>query len=96
VQGRGFLLEGELRKSALDIVEVATNDSIQQDDDTRSGPNLSIPTIAQTHQDAPTAPRRTKTHEEAPRYPFLLKGEDFYFINEYIELNGVLSLRHQE
>jgi hypothetical protein len=83
VKGRGFLLKGELRKSALDNVEVATNNSIQQGDGTRSRPNLSTDydldatrrtNGTQTHQDASRrtkthqdAPRRTKTHRDAPR-----------------------------
>jgi hypothetical protein len=73
VKGRGFLLKGELRKSALDIVDVATNNSIQQGDGTRSRPNLSTDygldatrrsNGTQTHQDAP---RRTQTNQDAPR-----------------------------
>jgi hypothetical protein len=107
VTRRGFLLKGELRKTAFDIVEVATNNSIQQDDDTRSRPNLSTPHAprrTKTHQRHPDAPRRTKEHQEEHQdarrgtktHPLCL-GKEFYFINKYIiEQKGLLSLRHQE
>jgi hypothetical protein len=107
VTGRGFLLKGELRKPAFDIVEVATNNSIQQDDDTRSRPNLSTPHAprrTKTHQRHPDAPRRTKEHQEEHQdarrgtktHPLCL-GKEFYLINKYIiEQKGLLSLRHQE